>query len=209
MQHCLYNTCYIQISICEVIIKTPLLSPLSQCTLFYAQKCPYSLSTVNFSHLQPGKLTAFSQTIFSDAFPWMKSFIFWLKFHQACSWGSNWQYLSIGLDNGLVPNRRQAIICTNADPFHWRIYAALWSDELNISTGSVYPNCITIAPAHVPAPNGARPSAGSVEWGVLNKETDMFLWLSVILHHLYGYDDVIQNGRRDLENSRSISCVNE
>ena len=29
------------------------------------------------------------------------------------------------------PNRRQAIIWTNADPVHWRIYAALGRDELN------------------------------------------------------------------------------
>ena len=36
----------------------------------------------------------------------------------------------VGLDNGLVPNRRQAIIWTNADPIHWRIYAALRGDEL-------------------------------------------------------------------------------
>ena len=32
---------------------------------------------------------------------------------------------STGLDNGLAPNKRQAIIWTNADPVHWRIYAAL------------------------------------------------------------------------------------
>ena len=38
--------------------------------------------------------------------------------------------LAFGLDNGLVPNRRQAIIWTNADPVYWRIYAALWGDEL-------------------------------------------------------------------------------
>ena len=31
----------------------------------------------------------------------------------------------IGLDNGLVPYKRQAIIWTNADPIHWRIYTAL------------------------------------------------------------------------------------
>ena len=37
----------------------------------------------------------------------------------------------IGLDNGLAPNRRQAIIWTNADMIHWRIYAALGGDELN------------------------------------------------------------------------------
>ena len=30
---------------------------------------------------------------------------------------------------GLVPNRRQAIVWTNADPIHWRIYAALGVDE--------------------------------------------------------------------------------
>ena len=34
------------------------------------------------------------------------------------------------LDNGLAPNRRQAIIWTNADSIHWRIYAALGWDEL-------------------------------------------------------------------------------
>ena len=42
----------------------------------------------------------------------------------------NWQYPSIGLDNGLAPNRWQAIIWANADPIHWRIYAALGGDEL-------------------------------------------------------------------------------
>ena len=33
------------------------------------------------------------------------------------------------LDDGLAPNRRQAIIWTNADPIHWIIYAALGGDE--------------------------------------------------------------------------------
>ena len=32
-----------------------------------------------------------------------------------------------------MPNRRQAIIWTNAGPIHWRIYAALGADECNIS----------------------------------------------------------------------------
>ena len=52
------------------------------------------------------------------------------KFTEVCSLCSNWQWYSIGLDNGLAPNRRQAIIWTNADPIHWRIYAALGGDEL-------------------------------------------------------------------------------
>ena len=34
------------------------------------------------------------------------------------------------LDNDLVPNKRQAIIWTNAGPIHWRTYAALGGDEL-------------------------------------------------------------------------------
>ena len=52
------------------------------------------------------------------------------NFTDICSKGSNWQSPSIGLDNGLAPNRRQAIIWTNANPIHWRIYAALGGDEL-------------------------------------------------------------------------------
>ena len=38
-------------------------------------------------------------------------------------WGSNWQLPSIGLDNGMAPNRRQTIIWINVVPIHWRIYA--------------------------------------------------------------------------------------
>ena len=38
---------------------------------------------------------------------------------------------NFGLDNGLVPNRRQAIIWTNADPIHGCIYAAPGGEELS------------------------------------------------------------------------------
>ena len=34
-----------------------------------------------------------------------------------CSLGSNWEYVSISSDNGLAPNRHQAITWTNADSF--------------------------------------------------------------------------------------------
>ena len=37
---------------------------------------------------------------------------------------------STGLDNGLVPYMRQAIIWTNADPILLRMYAALGGDAL-------------------------------------------------------------------------------
>ena len=69
-------------------------------------------------------MSAISQTIFSYAFLWMKSFVFWLKIY-------------IGLDNGLAPNRRWAIIWTNADPIHWRIYAALRGMSLTYDDGGV------------------------------------------------------------------------
>ena len=52
------------------------------------------------------------------------------NFTDVCSQGANWQSSSIGLDNGLAPNRWQAIIWTNADPINWRIYATLGGDEL-------------------------------------------------------------------------------
>ena len=39
---------------------------------------------------------------------------------------------SISLENGLAPNKRKAIIWTNAEPTHWRIYAALGGDALNL-----------------------------------------------------------------------------
>ena len=53
------------------------------------------------------------------------------SFTEARSEWSNWQQPRIGLDNDLAPNERKAIIWTNADPIHWRIYAALRGDELS------------------------------------------------------------------------------
>ena len=50
-----------------------------------------------------------------------EKFCIWLTFH--------W---SIGLDNGLALYRRQAISWINAEPIHWRIYAALGGDELKL-----------------------------------------------------------------------------
>ena len=48
-----------------------------------------------------------------------------MVFPEVCFDGSNWQLPSIGLENGLATNRRQAIIWTNADPILLHIYAAL------------------------------------------------------------------------------------
>ena len=43
--------------------------------------------------------------------------------------GSNWQYSSIASDNGVAPNRRQAIIWSNSGMFCWCIYASLGLNE--------------------------------------------------------------------------------
>ena len=61
----------------------------------------------------------------------MKTLNFNYNFTEICSLGSNWQYGSIGSDNGLAPNRRQAIIWTNDGPGYWRLYASLDLNELN------------------------------------------------------------------------------
>ena len=64
-------------------------------------------------------------------FPW--------KFHSGLSLGSNVQYTSIGLDNGLAPARRQAIIWTNDGLGFRRIYASLGLNEL---MGIFYIKCL-------------------------------------------------------------------
>ena len=48
-----------------------------------------------------------------------------------CSLGLDWQYVTIGSDNGLAPNRRQAIIWTNDGLIYWHIYASLSLNELS------------------------------------------------------------------------------
>ena len=80
-----------------------------------------SLSTTCFTsylcqlltHWGWDKMAAVFQT-FWNAFSWMKMYKFQSRFH----WNSlrfvrNWQYTSIGSDNGLAPSRRQAIIWTS------------------------------------------------------------------------------------------------
>ena len=40
-------------------------------------------------------------------------------FTEVCSYGSNCQKFSVGSDNGLAPNRQQAIIWINVDVIHF------------------------------------------------------------------------------------------
>ena len=51
------------------------------------------------------------------------------KFKKKLTFGEFFKFVTLTLSMTL-PNRRQAIIWTNADPIHWRIYAALGVDEL-------------------------------------------------------------------------------
>ena len=45
---------------------------------------------------------------------------------------SSWLYFSIGSSNGLTPNRRQAIACTDEDPVLLRLYAPSGLNGLNM-----------------------------------------------------------------------------
>ena len=62
------------------------------------------------------------QTTFSNAFSSMKSFVFRFKIQGSLFLWVQIIYASIGLDNGLAPNRRLAIFWTNVDPIHWHIH---------------------------------------------------------------------------------------
>ena len=59
-----------------------------------------------------------------------KSLAFWLKFHWSLFLGIQFTIPTIGVDNGLATNMREAITITNADSILWRIYATLGPDEL-------------------------------------------------------------------------------
>ena len=76
-------------------------------------------------------MAAILQITFSDAFSWMKSFLLWLQIHLCLFLRFQLTKNSVSLDNGLAPNRWQAIIWTNPVPIHCRIYAALGGDELS------------------------------------------------------------------------------
>ena len=66
-------------------------------------------------------MAAFSQTIFSGIYSWMKSFVFWLRYH--------WSLFLRALST-IIQHWHQAIIWTNADLIHWCLYAALGREEL-------------------------------------------------------------------------------
>ena len=91
--------------------------------MYFSQK-PADVSFANLTHLPLDKMAAIPPTTFSNEFTWIQILFFALTFTDVPSWGYDKRNQSIGSDNGLAPFRRQAIIWTNADPVHWRIYVA-------------------------------------------------------------------------------------
>ena len=72
---------------------------------------------ISVNHSPLDKMAAISQTILSDTIYWMIILYFDYSFTEV--------FFLMVLDNGLAPNRRQAIIWTNTDPIHCRIYRTL------------------------------------------------------------------------------------
>ena len=68
------------------------------------------------------KRPPFGSRYFHMHFPEWKWLNFDQNFIEVCSQGSSWQYASIGLDNGLAPDRRQAIVNTESINFTYTVF---------------------------------------------------------------------------------------
>ena len=89
------------------------------------------------THLPLDKMAAISQTMCSNAFSWMKSFVFWFKYHWSWflsvqlaiskHWLGPWLSAEQATNHYLNPG-----IWTNADLVHRHIYVALGWDELTL-----------------------------------------------------------------------------
>ena len=59
-------------------------------------------------------------------------------FIEIYSWRSSWQYVNIGLGNGLALNRQQAINWTDDDIVYWCIYGSAGLRVLHFVLNSLY-----------------------------------------------------------------------
>ena len=85
------------------------------------------------------KMNAILQTIFfTSFFKWKLLFSLDWNFTEVCFQRSNWQKAIIGSDNGLAPNRRQAIIWTNGGLVYGRIYASHGLNKLSYTWDVLY-----------------------------------------------------------------------
>ena len=113
--------------------------PVSMMTKFYDAMWLLPGSS-ELTHLPLDKMAAFSKRHVQTHFLEWKYLIFKQNFFEICSLGSNWQYVSIGPDNGLAPFWRQAIIWTDADPVHQRICSirGRWINSLRLNDASMH-----------------------------------------------------------------------
>ena len=100
----------------SMFLKCPpgVLCPIQSAHSFVLLKC---FVGAVLTHWGRNKMAAIFQTTFSNAFFEWKCMNFDWNFTEICSQGSNWQYYSIGSDNGLSLTRRQAIIWTSVGWF--------------------------------------------------------------------------------------------
>ena len=100
------------------------------CELVHTQVHVYLVTTATLSteliltHGGRDKMINIFNTIFKCIF---LNDNFWISNKislKGCMLGSNWQFPNIGLDNGLAPNRWQAIIWSNDDPGHRHVYVS-------------------------------------------------------------------------------------
>ena len=82
--------------------------------MLFACHCQWILN--GLSHLWMNKVATISQTIFSDALSWMKSFVFRLKVHL-----NFFLRVQLTITQHWFRWWRQAIIWTNVDPIYWHI----------------------------------------------------------------------------------------
>ena len=85
----------------------------------------WPVSHLELTHWSRDKMTAIFQETFSDGFSWMKMYEFWLKFHWSLFLRVQITLFQHCSDNGLAPNRQQAIICPNDGLLYWCIYASI------------------------------------------------------------------------------------
>ena len=79
--------------------------------------------------------------------------------------------------------------------------------HFKMSSAKWRPFCLGLI-VYTLAPHGTRPSSGTIltiQSAVIYFKS---LWLSTILNHVFLADDIIQNVRRNLGNSRGTSTVN-
>ena len=85
----------------------------------------YSMLNICFTQLHMDKMATISQRIFESAF-FLNDNIWIPNLTEVCPEESNWQYSSIGLDNGLALNKWQAIIWTNPNQIYWHIFVYIY-----------------------------------------------------------------------------------